>query len=74
VTGFVEALALARIGDTFNQYAGSELRRARLAAYLEHRGDARYLLVGGGDPQPSLSPHRLSLLPPRLVARSDDEA
>jgi uracil-DNA glycosylase len=46
VTGFVEALARAQIGDTFNQYAGSELRRARLAAYLERRRDARYLLVG----------------------------
>jgi uracil-DNA glycosylase len=46
VTGFVEALARARIGDTFNQYAGSELRRTRLAAYLERRGHARYLLVG----------------------------
>ena len=46
MTGFVEALARARIGETFNQYAGSELRRARLADYLERRADARYLLVG----------------------------
>jgi uracil-DNA glycosylase len=46
VTGLVEALAEARIGRTFNQYAGSELRRTRLAAYLERRADARYLLVG----------------------------
>lgn len=46
MTGFVEALARARIGETFNQYAGSELRRARLADYLERRVDARYLLVG----------------------------
>jgi uracil-DNA glycosylase len=46
VNGLVEALAEARIGQTFNQYAGSELRRARLAAYLERRADARYLLVG----------------------------
>ena len=46
MTGFVEALARARIGDTFNQYEGSELRRDRLAAYLERRGGARYLLVG----------------------------
>jgi uracil-DNA glycosylase len=46
VTGFVEALARARIGETFNQYAGSELRRTRLADYLERQVDARYLLVG----------------------------
>jgi uracil-DNA glycosylase len=46
VTAFVDALARARIGDTFNQYAGSALRRARLAAYLERQADARYLLVG----------------------------
>jgi uracil-DNA glycosylase len=46
VTGFVETLARARIGDTFNQYAGSELRRTRLASYLERRGHARYLIVG----------------------------
>jgi uracil-DNA glycosylase len=46
VTTLVEALAEARIGRTFNQYAGSELRRARLAAYIDSRADARYLLVG----------------------------
>jgi uracil-DNA glycosylase len=46
VSGLVEALAEARIGRTFNQYAGSELLCARLAAYLDRRGDARYLLVG----------------------------
>jgi uracil-DNA glycosylase len=46
VTGFVDRLARARIGDTFNQYSGSEVCRARLATYLEARGDARYLLVG----------------------------
>jgi uracil-DNA glycosylase len=46
VTGFVEALACTQIGRTFNQYAGSELRCTRLAAYLESRADARYLLVG----------------------------
>jgi uracil-DNA glycosylase len=46
VTGFVEALSRARIGETFNQYAGSELRRGRLASYLERRAHARYLLVG----------------------------
>jgi len=43
---FVDALAGAHIGATFNQYAGSELRRERLAAYLERRSGARYLLVG----------------------------
>jgi uracil-DNA glycosylase family 4 len=42
----VDELAAARIGSTFNQYAGSELRRARLAAYLEARADAPLLLVG----------------------------
>lgn len=46
MSGFVEELAEARIGQTFNQYAGSELRRARLVAYLERRADARHLLVG----------------------------
>ena len=30
-TGFVERLAAARIGGTYNQYAGSALRRLRLA-------------------------------------------
>lgn len=43
---FVEALAEARIGRTFNQYADSELRRERLAGYLERRRRARFLLVG----------------------------
>ena len=43
---FVEELAKARIGATFNQYRGSALRRARLAAYLESRGKAPILLVG----------------------------
>ncbi len=42
----VEELAAARIGETFNQYACSPLRRARLAAYLETREDAPLLLVG----------------------------
>ncbi len=41
-----ERLAAVRIGATFNQYAGSELRRMRLAAYLEARADAPVLLVG----------------------------
>ena len=43
---FVERLALARIGSTFNQYRDSVLRRDRLAAYLEARADAPFVLVG----------------------------
>jgi len=43
---FVESLARARIGDTFNQYAASTLRRERLTAYLRRRRSAQYLLVG----------------------------
>ena len=43
---FVETLAEARIGETFNQYADSERRRARLATYVHERAEARYLLVG----------------------------
>ena len=46
VIDLIEELAAARIGATFNQYAGSGLRRRRLADYLERRGGARYLLVG----------------------------
>jgi uracil-DNA glycosylase len=42
----VERLAAATIGGTFNQYAASELRRNRLAAYLERRRSASLLLVG----------------------------
>ena len=33
----VARLASARIGRTFNQYAGSELRRRRLETYLAER-------------------------------------
>ena len=44
--GFVEELASARIGGTYNQYTGSPLRRRRLAEYLESHGSARLLLVG----------------------------
>ncbi|MGH3000227.1 MAG: uracil-DNA glycosylase family protein [Gaiellaceae bacterium] len=40
----VERLASARIGETFNQYASSELRRERLLAHLER--DAETVLVG----------------------------
>jgi hypothetical protein len=42
----VNELAAARIGSTFNQYACSELRCERLAAYLERRAGAPVLLVG----------------------------
>ncbi len=45
-TGFVDRLAAARIGATFNQYADSELRRTRLAGYLCERREATILLVG----------------------------
>jgi uracil-DNA glycosylase len=42
----VARLAAARIGATFNQYAGSELRRGRLEAYLAERASADTILVG----------------------------
>ena len=42
----VERLARARIGATYNQYARSELRRARLRTYLESRTNACVILVG----------------------------
>lgn len=45
-TDLVERLAAAEIGTTFNQYAGSELRRMRLCDYLERRAGASILLVG----------------------------
>jgi uracil-DNA glycosylase len=48
-TGFVQRLAGAGIGTTFNFYGrgeGAELRRCRLAAYLESRANAPILLVG----------------------------
>jgi len=45
-TGFVDRLAAARIGATFNQYADSELRRVRLQRYLRERRATRILLVG----------------------------
>ena len=43
--GFVERLAAARIGGTFNQYAASELLRERLSTYLESKADAPIVLV-----------------------------
>jgi uracil-DNA glycosylase family 4 len=42
----VDRLARARIGSTFNQYAGSPLRRERLRRYLEERVEAAIVLVG----------------------------
>jgi Uracil DNA glycosylase superfamily len=42
----VDRLARARIGATFNQYAASELCRARLADHLARRADASLVLVG----------------------------
>ena len=42
----VDALALARIGTTYNQYAGSPLLRERLRSYLAGRRSASVLLVG----------------------------
>jgi uracil-DNA glycosylase len=45
-TGFVDRLAAVQIGATFNQYADSELRRARLERYLRERRAARIVLVG----------------------------
>jgi uracil-DNA glycosylase family 4 len=45
----IARLAAARIGQTTNFYRhgpGAVCRRARLAAYLESRGDAPFLLVG----------------------------
>jgi hypothetical protein len=46
VSTFVRRLSCAQIGQTFNQYAASKLRRERLVDYLEQRQDARFLLVG----------------------------
>jgi uracil-DNA glycosylase family 4 len=43
---FVDRLARARIGATYNQYARSELRRDRLRAHLEARATASLVLVG----------------------------
>ena len=42
----IAALAAARIGCTYNQYADSPLRRGRLAGYLADRERAAVLLVG----------------------------
>jgi uracil-DNA glycosylase len=42
----VDRLAATRIGDTYHQYAASELRRRRLSAYLEAHANAPLLLIG----------------------------
>lgn len=42
----VERLARTRIGATYNQYAGSPLRRTRLRDYLAARAAAPVVLVG----------------------------
>jgi hypothetical protein len=46
VRRFVDELAAARIGETYNQYAGSALRCERLVGHLESRLGARFVLVG----------------------------
>jgi uracil-DNA glycosylase family 4 len=43
---FVARLASVRIGGTFNQYAGSPLRRERLRLYLEALAGSDVVLVG----------------------------
>ncbi len=43
---FVDRLAAAEIGETFNQYAGSERLRERLHDYLAAREQAEVVLVG----------------------------
>jgi len=45
-SSFVDRLAEARIGVTFNQYTDAWQLRERLAAYLEAREGAAFLLVG----------------------------
>ena len=42
----VDRLARARIGETYNQYAGSSQLRERLGSYLESRQAAQVVLVG----------------------------
>jgi uracil-DNA glycosylase len=43
---FVERLAAARIGSTFNQYAVSSLRCERLASFLEANESSPVILIG----------------------------
>jgi uracil-DNA glycosylase len=44
--GLVDRLARARIGETYNQYAGSAQLCERLGSYLEARRAAEVVLVG----------------------------
>jgi uracil-DNA glycosylase len=44
--GFVDRLAEAEIGETYNQYAGSENLQGRLRSYLAARVNAPVVLVG----------------------------
>jgi uracil-DNA glycosylase len=46
MSAFVDRLAAARIGTTYNQYAGSTFLCERLQRYLEERRRAPLLLVG----------------------------
>jgi hypothetical protein len=46
VCELVTRLAVATIGDTFNQYASSQLLRGRLRSYLEARRGCEVVLVG----------------------------
>jgi uracil-DNA glycosylase len=46
VPDFVNRLARATIGGTYNQYAGSELLQGRLRSYLGAHRDAEIALVG----------------------------
>jgi len=46
MAAFVDRLAEARIGATYNQYADSELRRERLRDYLASRAASPVVLVG----------------------------
>jgi len=46
LSSFVERLATAQIGETFNQYAHAPALRERLAAYLARRMEVPILLVG----------------------------
>ena len=43
---YVDDVAAATIGETFNQYAASARRRDRLVEYLERRAEAPLVLVG----------------------------
>jgi hypothetical protein len=46
IARFVEQLACADLGDTYNQYRASASLRRRLAGYLEARSGTSVLLVG----------------------------